>query len=52
MISVKHGGMTGKGIRNTRRKPAPVMLRPLQIPHDLTRAQARTAVVGSLHLTA
>jgi hypothetical protein len=31
------GGMNiGRGNRSTRRKPAPVPLRPPQIPHDLT----------------
>jgi hypothetical protein len=28
--------MTGKGNRNTLRKPTPVPLRPPQLPHDLT----------------
>jgi hypothetical protein len=33
------GGMKiGKGTRSTRRKPAPVLLCPPQIPHDLTWA--------------
>jgi hypothetical protein len=37
------GGMRiGKGNRSTRRKPAPVLLRPQQIPHDLTRARTRS----------
>jgi hypothetical protein len=26
---------TGRGSRSTRRKPAPVPIRPPQIPHDL-----------------
>jgi hypothetical protein len=30
------GGMSGLGNQNTRRKPAPVPLRPPQIPHDVT----------------
>jgi hypothetical protein len=30
------GGMISRGNRRTRRKPAPVPLSPLQIPHDLT----------------
>jgi hypothetical protein len=32
--------MSGKGNRNTRRKPAPGPLCPPQIPHDLIRAAA------------
>jgi hypothetical protein len=31
----------GRGNRSTRRKPAPVPIRPPQIPHDLTRARTR-----------
>jgi hypothetical protein len=47
------GGMRiGKGNRSTRRKPAPVQLRPPQIPHDLTWDQTRVAAVGSQRLTA
>jgi hypothetical protein len=46
------GGMLGKGNRSTRRKPAPAPLCPPQIPHDLTRARTRSAVVGSQRLTA
>jgi hypothetical protein len=46
------GGMIGRGIRNTRRKPAPVPLCPPQIPYELTRARTRTAVVRSQRLTA
>jgi hypothetical protein len=46
------GGMkTGKGIRSTRRKSAPVPLCPTQIPHA-ARTQTRTAAVGSQRLTA
>jgi hypothetical protein len=30
------GMMIGTGNRSTRRKPAPVAISPLQIPHDLT----------------
>jgi hypothetical protein len=42
------GGMRiGRGNRSTRRKPAPVPLCPLQIPHDLTWARTRAAAVGS-----
>jgi hypothetical protein len=41
-----------RGNRSTRRKPAPVPLCQPQIPHDLTRARTRTAVVGSRRLTA
>jgi hypothetical protein len=29
------GGMSGKGKQSTRRKPAPVLLCPPQIPHEL-----------------
>jgi hypothetical protein len=41
------GGMTGKGKRCTRRKPAPLSVCPPQIPQYLTRA----AAVGSRRLT-
>jgi hypothetical protein len=41
----------GRGNRSTRRKPAPVALRPQQIPHDLTQAQIRVAPVGNKRLT-
>jgi hypothetical protein len=41
------GGMTGKGKRCTRRKPAPLSLSPPQIPQYLIRA----AAVGSRRLT-
>jgi hypothetical protein len=45
------GGMKiGRGNRSTRSKPAPVPLSPPQIPHDLTRARARAAAVGSRRL--
>jgi hypothetical protein len=47
------GGMEiGRGNRSTRRKPAPAPLCPPQIPHDLTRAGNRVAMVGSQRLTA
>jgi hypothetical protein len=42
----------GRGNWSTRRKPAPVPLCPPQIPHDLTWARTRPAVVGSWWLTA
>jgi hypothetical protein len=45
------GGMIGRGNRSTRRKPAHVPLCPLQIQHDLTRAQTWAAAVGSQRLT-
>jgi hypothetical protein len=46
------GGLTvDKGNRSTERKLALVLLRPLQIPHDLTRARTRAAAVGSWRLT-
>jgi hypothetical protein len=41
-----------RGNRNTRRKPAPVTLRPPQMPYDQTRARTQAAVVGSRRLTA
>jgi hypothetical protein len=46
------GGMTiGRRNRSTRRKPAPVSLRPPQTPHA-TRTRTRAAAVGSQRLTA
>jgi hypothetical protein len=45
------GGMIGSGNRNTRRKPAPVPLCPLQNPHA-ARTRTRAAAVGSQRLTA
>jgi hypothetical protein len=46
------GGMKiGRENRSTRRKPAPGLLYPPQIPHDLTRARTRAAAVGSQRLT-
>jgi hypothetical protein len=41
-----------KGIRSTRRKPAPAPLCPPQFPHDMTQARTRAAAVGSQRLTA
>jgi hypothetical protein len=35
------GMMIGKGNRSTQRRPAPVLLCPLQIPHDLTGREPR-----------
>jgi hypothetical protein len=46
------GMKVGRGNQNTRRKPAPVPLCPLQIPHDLTWARTQAAAVGSQRLTA
>jgi hypothetical protein len=47
------GGMRiGRGIRSTRRKPAPVPLCPPKIPHDLTWDRTRAAAVGSQRLPA
>jgi hypothetical protein len=44
------GGMRiGRGNRSTLRKPAPVPIRPPQIPHDLTWDGTRAAAVGSQH---
>jgi hypothetical protein len=37
---------------STRRKPAPVPLRPPQIPHDLTCTRTRDAAVRSRRQTA
>jgi hypothetical protein len=42
----------GRENRSTLRKPAPVPLRPPQIPHDLNWARTRAAAVGSGRLTA
>jgi hypothetical protein len=40
------GGMKiGRGNRSIRRKPAPMLLCPSQIPHDQTRAGTRAAAV-------
>jgi hypothetical protein len=44
------GMRVGRGIRSTRRKPAPVPLCPPQIPDDLTWARSRAAAVGSRRL--
>jgi hypothetical protein len=44
------GGMRiGRGNRSTRRKPAPLPLCPLQIPHDLTWDRTRPAAVGIIY---
>jgi hypothetical protein len=40
----------GRGNLSTRRKPAPVLLCPPQIPHDLTRARTLTTAVRSRRL--
>jgi hypothetical protein len=45
------GGMTGRGNRSTRRRPAPVPLCPPQTPHA-ARTRTRAAAVGSQRLTA
>jgi hypothetical protein len=45
------GGMIGRGNRNTRRKPVPVLLCPPQTLHA-ARKRTRAAVVGSQRLTA
>jgi hypothetical protein len=47
-----NGMKIGRGNRSTRRKSAPVPLRPPQNPHDLTWNRTRTAAVGSQRLTA
>jgi hypothetical protein len=41
----------GRWNRSTRKRPAPVLLLPPQIPHDLTWARTRAAAVGSRRLT-
>jgi hypothetical protein len=46
------GRKIGRGDRSTRRKFAPALLCPPQIPHDQTGARTRTAAVGSQRLTA
>jgi hypothetical protein len=46
------GGMLGKGSRSTRRKPAPLLLSPQQIQHNLTRTRTRAASIGSRRLIA
>jgi hypothetical protein len=55
MMDVECGAVSemtiDSGNWNTRRKPAPVPLCPLQIPHDLTWPGTRTAAVGSQCLT-
>jgi hypothetical protein len=41
------GGMrTGRGNRSTRRKPAPVPLRPPKIPHELTWARSGNLAIN------
>jgi hypothetical protein len=48
-----HGGMILTGeTRRTRRKPVPVPLRTLQIPHGLTRLRTRASAVRGRWLTA
>jgi hypothetical protein len=44
------GGIIGRGNRSTRRKPAPVIHCPPQIPHA-ARKRTRAAAVGSQRLT-
>jgi hypothetical protein len=39
---------TGKGNRSAWRKPAPVLYRPPQIPHELTQVRTRTAATNRL----
>jgi hypothetical protein len=46
------GMRTGGGNRSTQRKPAPVPLCPLQIPHDLTWDQTWATTMGSQQLSA
>jgi hypothetical protein len=44
--------LSGRGNRSTWRKPAPVLLCPLHIPHYLTWSRIRAAAMGSRRLTA
>jgi hypothetical protein len=46
------GGMIGRGNRGARRKPAPVLICPPQMQHDLARARTRAAAVGIRWVTA
>jgi hypothetical protein len=47
------GGMRiGGGNQSTRRQPAPVLLSPPQIPHDLTWARTGLVAMGNRRLTA
>jgi hypothetical protein len=46
------GMMIGRGTRSTVRKPAPVLLCPLQTPNMPARTRTRAAAVGSQRLTA
>jgi hypothetical protein len=46
------GMRIGMGNPSTRRKPAQVLLRSPQLPHDLIWPRTRAAVVGSRRLTA
>jgi hypothetical protein len=48
---IEIGGRVGRGNRSTRRKPAPMPLRPPQNPHA-ARTRTRAAAVGSQRLTA
>jgi hypothetical protein len=45
------GEVSGRGNRNTRRKPAPLPFCPPQIPQDLTWARTRVAALGIRRLT-
>jgi hypothetical protein len=45
------GGLSGRGNRSSRRKPAPVPLCPPQTPHA-ARTRTRAAAMGSQRLTA
>jgi hypothetical protein len=42
-------GMIGRGNQRTWKKPAPVPLRPPQIPHDLTWPRTRAAAMVIQH---
>jgi hypothetical protein len=46
------GGMIGRGKRSTRRKPAPVLLSPPQIPNDMIWTGTKAVPVQCQQLTA
>jgi hypothetical protein len=46
------GGMSGRGNRSIRTKPAAMLLCPPQIPHDITGAQTMAAAVEIQRLNA
>jgi hypothetical protein len=46
------GGTIGRGNQSILKNPAPVSLRPLQIPHDMPGAQTRAIKLGIQRLAA